>query len=241
YEDDALIGYLALYAFNNKEAEVSTMVRPDYRRQGIFRQLLAAAGPEIKRRGIPDLLFICEQTSTSGTGSMQAIEAQYEFSEYKMALKTTVKSISKPELHLRQAQSADIATIFQLDKVCFDVSDNALQIRREAELADSNRQFWMAIVDKITVGKIQVVLTGAEIYISGFCLFPKYRGQGYGTMILGHTVEQLIAQNHQNIVLEVATENKSALLLYEKCGFEVVTAYDYYRLSVNLAVKSLCS
>jgi ribosomal protein S18 acetylase RimI-like enzyme len=84
-----------------------------------------------------------------------------------------------------------------------------------------------------TVGKINVLRTDVETYISGFCLFPDYRGQGYGTMMLTHTVEQLIVVGHKNIVLEVATENRNALALYERSGFQVTTAYDYYRLPVN--------
>ena len=44
YVDDKPVGYLALYIFNKSQAEVSAMTHPNYRQQGIFKQLLAAIG-----------------------------------------------------------------------------------------------------------------------------------------------------------------------------------------------------
>src|SRR5262245_34367398 len=52
YAAGQLIGYLALYGFNYKEAEISAMTHPHYRRQGIFKQLLAAAATELRQRGV---------------------------------------------------------------------------------------------------------------------------------------------------------------------------------------------
>ncbi len=95
-----------------------------------------------------------------------------------------------------------------------------------------DRQVWIAMVNDEPIGKIQLFTIGNEIYISGFCLVPAYRGQGYGSPILTQTVETLASNGHKNITLEVATNNQNALSLYKNSGFEVTTAYDYYRLPV---------
>lgn len=233
FEDSSLIGYLALYAFKRQEAEVSAMVHPNYRRQGIFKQLMAAAQEELKTRGIADFLFICEQASASGTGCMQAIGADYNFSEYKMELKGEVTANPHADVHLRPAQQTDLEKMVHMDQLCFDISADATLAHIQQMLIDSAHHCWIATIRGQIIGKIQATITQSEAYISGFCLFPYYRGRGYGTAILIHTINWLKDNGYTNIVLEVETENRSALSLYQRCGFVTATAYDYYRLPVT--------
>ena len=103
YIDDEPVGYLALYIFNKHQAEVSAMTHPEYRQQGIFSRLLAAARSELDKRNVQDFLFICEQSSVSGANTMKAIGATYDFSEYRMDLKEATKTTSKSELQIRPA------------------------------------------------------------------------------------------------------------------------------------------
>jgi ribosomal protein S18 acetylase RimI-like enzyme len=233
FEGNQLVGFLALYAFGKLEAEVSAMTHPDHRRHGIFGQLLAAARQELRHRLIPDLLFICEQSSHSGLKTMTAIGARFDFTEYKMISSESVRSTGRPDLDLRPAGPDDIADMVRLDELCFGISGAETQPSLEQGLVDLGRLLLIAAVDDRTVGKIQVTRVGTEAYISGFCVCPSLRGQGYGTAMLTNTVKQLAAGGHHNISLEVATENSRALSLYERCGFSVVTAYDYYRLPVQ--------
>jgi ribosomal protein S18 acetylase RimI-like enzyme len=233
YADGKPVGYLALYAFNKKEAEVSAMTCPGYRQQGVFKHLLEAARSELEKRNVPDFLFICEQASVSSAHTMKAIGATYDFSEYKMNLKEAVKATSKAELLLRPAYQEDIADLARMDEICFDVPVDVSQSYLENKLSDLQRTILIATVGSKPVGKIQVLIAESETYISGFCMFPEYRGKGYGTMILTDTVQQLVTRGHKNITLEVEANNRNALSLYERCGFEAITAYDYHRLPVN--------
>ena len=233
YADDIPVGYLALYGFNNSESEVTAMTHPAYRRQGIFGRLLAAAQQELAKRGTLDFLFICERASVSGVGVMQAIKAGYDFSEFKMSLKHPPTAIIRPEVQLRPAGQADLPVMVQLDRLCFDVSGNASQTYFKDILTDPNRRAWIVSLDEKTIGKIVTLTDGTEAYISGFCLLPEYQNKGYGTVILTNTVTQLATQGYSDITLEVATDNNGALSLYKRCGFEVFTVFDYYRLPVQ--------
>src|SRR5258708_22847087 len=56
YEDGALVGYLAIDGWG-KERELTGMVRPGYRRRGIFSQLLAAAKEEYHRLRVRTLIL----------------------------------------------------------------------------------------------------------------------------------------------------------------------------------------
>jgi ribosomal protein S18 acetylase RimI-like enzyme len=233
YADGQLVGYLALYAFNQREAEISALTHPAYRRQGIFKQLLVAAITELKTRGVPELLFICEQGSASGAACLQYLGTRYEFSEYKMQWQeSAILNPAPSELELRPAQPEDIPDLVRLDEICFSVSAEIAKRWLAQDLTDPQRKVLVATLGPVKLGKINVLMNEVETYISGFCVWPEHRRKGYGKIMLTRTLEQLVAEGRSNIVLEVACENEHALLLYQQCGFRTVTAYDYYRLPV---------
>lgn len=233
YAAGQLVGHLALYGFNQREAEISAMVHPNHRRQGIFKQLVALANTELKTRSIPEMLFICEQSSASGKAGMQALAAHYELSEYKMRWQEPPTFSAGPSLlQLRPGQPEDIPELVRLDEICFGVSPEAAQRWLAQDLADPQRRLWVATLGPLKIGKINVWSSATETYISGFCIQPEYRGQGYGKTALTRVLEQLAAERHTQVVLEVACENEHALSLYQQCGFRTITAYDYYRLPV---------
>ncbi len=234
YQDDKLVGYLALYNFNQKEAEVSAMTHPDYRQRAIFKQLLAAARAELKKRGVPDFLFICERTSVSALHCMQAIKAGYDFSEYKMLLQGSFEPKGELiDLELRPATPADIPDLAQMDESFFNVPAEVGQGHLAEEMADINRRTLIAIAGGAKIGKIGIRTGQAETFIYGFGVLPPYRRKGYGRSILTHSVRQLIAEGWPNISLEVATGNERALSLYQQAGFQTTLIYDYYRLPVG--------
>ena len=231
YEDGRLAGYLALYAFHQGEAEVSAMTHPNYRRRGVFKQLLNAARNELKKRQIADFLFICERESTSGAGCMQAIGAAYEFSEYRMALRDASSiSISSHNLQLLPASAGDVATLAHMDALCFNTSVEDAARHLERDLTNGQYRLFLGVLGGERIGKIGVLLEETEAYIFAFCVLPEHRNRGYGASMLQQTVTQLLAEKQSYIVLEVACKNEHALRLYERAGFRTETAYDYYRL-----------
>lgn len=235
YDGELLVGYLALFIFRRDEAEVSAMTHPAYRRRAIFKQMLAVAQAELQQRGIPDFLFICERGSVTATPVMQSIAARYDFSEYKMTLQRPIQTANLvPELTLRPVEPADLDLLAEMDVACFKVPFAAAKQYIGPKLDDPGRRVWVATLKGVTIGKIHVSVVENESYINGFCILPGYRGRGCGKTILSRVVERLVAEQHQIISLEVETENENALGLYRGVGFEVVTAYDYYRRPVSL-------
>ncbi|MCB0214602.1 MAG: GNAT family N-acetyltransferase [Anaerolineae bacterium] len=232
FVDNQLVGYLALYAFNRQEAEVSAMTRPADRRQGIFSQLLAEARHALAERNIPDFLFICEQKSESACHTMAAIGSAYEFSEYKMMLEQVPALKPNLRLAMRMAQPDDFPMMAELDKICFEVEPDSTLANLSREVQNYHQRNWIIMVDNTIAGKIQVTIGPEEIYLSGFGIFPEFRGRGYGRSVLTQVVKQLADERRQPIALEVAGTNRHALTLYQQCGFREVTAYDYYRQAV---------
>ena len=63
-----------------------------------------------------------------------------------------------------------------------------------------------------------------EYYISNLAVLPAAHGQGYGPRLLVHADEQARARGLSKISLLVSPANKTALRLYKKHGFEIVSA-----------------
>ena len=73
---------------------------------------------------------------------------------------------------------------------------------------------------------------GGGGWIAGLGVLPEFRRRGYGREILTQAVGRLASSGVERIALEVSVENEGALTLYESAGFEVVTGYDYYAVSL---------
>ena len=68
----------------------------------------------------------------------------------------------------------------------------------------------------------------ATAIFSGVGVLPEYRGRGIGRAMITDALRRHFAENSTPVMLEVAVQNNGALGLYESCGFETVTAYDYF-------------
>jgi ribosomal protein S18 acetylase RimI-like enzyme len=103
----------------------------------------------------------------------------------------------------------------------------------ESALSQPNRRYYVGDVDGVIIGKIDVSLSEESGSIFGFAVLPEHQGQGYGRQILARTVQEIFSSGQQNIWLEVSTENKQALSLYQSCGFKETGSYDYYRFPLK--------
>lgn len=66
-----------------------------------------------------------------------------------------------------------------------------------------------------------------NVSIQAVGIVPEWRRHGYGRRLLAATIHTLLSERHTNFALDVATNNRQALSLYQYCGFHEVTAYDY--------------
>lgn len=234
YADGILVGYLALFAFNSKEAEIGAMVHPDYRRRGVFSRLLQEARSEVARRGIPDILLVVEAASKSGQAFITSLPVRYDHSEYKMELQgEPVQNVFHQRLHFREAQAGDVRDLAHITALAFDIPEEEVQWYTSERLQTPDRHFYVGEVDGKVIGKLDVNLDEQTGFIYGFGVLPEYRGQGYGREILARTIQEIKNTGRRKIVLEVATDNPHALGLYHSCGFRETGSYEYYRYSVQ--------
>lgn len=236
YENEFLVGYLGLCNFHGTSVEVSGMVDPKFRRRGIFKKLYVLAVEEWQRMGASEVLVLCDHTSLSGLAFIEEIGAEYASSEYKMCVNQKTLQVKHAlAVKLRLATSEDSAETSRQSSIYFGISEEEAdnkQHERDKEKTslevDDNFISYMAEVQGEIMGKIHISITNNEGFIYGFGVLPKFRGKGYGREILCSALDIFKRKNVENIFLEVATENKNALELYESCGFEEISVMDYY-------------
>ncbi|HEY8804923.1 MAG TPA: GNAT family N-acetyltransferase [Clostridium sp.] len=231
FEDKILVGYLGLCNFGGVTVEISGMVHPKFRRKGIFIKLLLIAKKEWQKTLHLEVLALCDHTSISGLAFINSIRAEYACAEYKMCLSKKKFEVTHAYvIKLRVATSEDATEIDRQTSIYFGAPEKEIVTGiapPNIKLGDNFISYVAELRGKI-IGKIHISITDNEGFIYGFGVLPEFRGRGYGREILNATLDILKKKGADNIFLEVATENKNALSLYESCGFEEISVMDYY-------------
>ena len=69
----------------------------------------------------------------------------------------------------------------------------------------------------------------------GVCILKKYRGKGYGTLMIKNLIYIANNNNIKNIFLTVDKENIPAINLYKKFDFKIIEEFDtYYKMCKNM-------
>jgi ribosomal protein S18 acetylase RimI-like enzyme len=232
YENDTLVGYLGLCNFGRDIVEVSGMVHPEFRMKGIFKKLYLLAKAEWEKICPSQVLVLCDHTSLSGLAFINSLEAEYSSSEYKMYLnKRDLDTNCANGIKLRVATKEDAAELHRQDSIYFGLVEKEADDREIKEIPIQEAAGTVSYIAELQgkiIGKIRIDVTDNEGGIYGFGILPDFRGKGYGRETLSIALEILKKKQLDNIFLEVATENKNALGLYESCGFEETSVMDYY-------------
>jgi len=235
YLDGNLVGYLGLFTFNSSEAELTAVVHPKYRKQGIFKKMFTAALQEMKQRYISNCIWICPRGSFINADFMQNLWGKYLYSQVEMKAMHPPVSKELPEIRLRLASTDDLLLLSQMGSTSFNSSFTETLQRFTENLREKNRKAWLASTPTHeNVGKIHVRYEDNNTgFIHDLCILPEYRGQNLATSMILKTMQLLRETGHRNIVLDVECHNKGALRLYEQCGFETIGAHDYWTVAVE--------
>jgi ribosomal protein S18 acetylase RimI-like enzyme len=234
YADGRLIGFLGIYIIVPGESELSGMVHPDYRRQGIFTKMVTEALDLLQGRGTKVVIYICARSSESGAAFLKNRGVPYTLSEYLMDRKDagneTPPSSRRADLHLREARlPEDIKLLAELNALGFDMPLDEAEGYALATTGPSEITY-IVESDGFDVGKLGVQLEDGTAFIFGFCVRPENRGQGIGRAALAETLRLLQQERrYRHFQLEVEVANEGALGLYESVGFRVINILDYYK------------
>jgi ribosomal protein S18 acetylase RimI-like enzyme len=233
FRNGILVAYASLDGIR-RSFETTGVVHPDYRRRGIFRELFSAAVREARRRDAQQMLLVCERASASGQAFVASTGARYTTSEYRMVRDAAVEPpLAAGPIQLREAGAGDVDLLIHLQAHAFDESEEASRQYVLYDLAEADSRAYIALLDGTPIGKIGVVVEAQGAYLRAFGVLPEHRGRGYGRQILAATIRRMLDEGRPNLVLEVATDNRNALGLYQSCGFRETTVYDYFAVDLR--------
>lgn len=230
YEDGMLVGFLGSYYFGNK-VEICGMVHPDYRRRGIFSNLLKEALEEAKKREARTILLNAPNESQSAKEFLKNVPCTLAMVEYQMKWEKPLDILDDPAVTVRPSISEeDVEAEIQLDVQCFGLNEKeARQYKLETKDLDTDKRLMIEAEGRIA-GKMRLSEMNGESWIYGFAVFPELQGKGIGRKALSKVVKMQDEKGFE-IFLEVEAKNAHALGLYESCGFRSYHSQDYYKVT----------
>ncbi|WP_178024136.1 N-acetyltransferase [uncultured Paenibacillus sp.] len=225
----SIAGCLIWYTADGVEANLNAMVHPERRRQGVFRRLLEAAAAEMGGQGIQTCRFKVPADSEPGLHCAERLGARLAGSQFAMELAAFREGAAgHPDLKLRPEELEDFGFMVRCMSQAFG-DDEGWTLRYLGHTREPGRHNYIGCYGEERIGLIRVNLLGGDAaVIHDFCVLPSRQGRGYGREMLAQTVRLLLAQGHTRIRLSVAAENRSALELYSKTGFSIVSESRYY-------------
>ncbi|MEO1890492.1 MAG: ribosomal protein S18-alanine N-acetyltransferase [Candidatus Thioglobus sp.] len=86
----------------------------------------------------------------------------------------------------------------------------------------------LLIIDEQVLGYFVATYSPDSVDLLNICIHPEHQHQGLGTQLFDYLIQQLQALSLNTIFIEVRASNKSALLFYQKLGFNVIDSRKKY-------------
>lgn len=237
YDNQNLVSCLSLFFPDQENCECCAFTHPGYRRRGHFSALLSEAAAMLEEMeentGLEICLcFLTDGKAPSALHTLKALEAGYWYSEYMMVLplegvvfapsKKVPEHTGGPCLRLSLHSHSDS---------CPDIEQGWNPAEDLALLLKSCDCVSCQILDPLgsLAGKFMLSGPGPDtVYFYGFEICDGLRGKGYGTQALCQLIGMLAKNQIKNLSLQVSEQNKAAVELYKKTGFQITETLSYY-------------
>ena len=230
YEGEKLISFLSVFFPQMEEGEISAYTQPEYRRKGYFKKLLALAVRHLSFYGIPRLLFVAEPNGVAAQAVLKRLGASYSHSEFVMKHNGSRPGPVNSVLKLHEIHGEGLAVLVDVTARVFEEEPQKQAPLVEKAVNAPGISAYMAVLDSIPVGVVNVNRETENASIFGLGILPDYRHQRLGADMLRLVVEKLLEEGTRPITLEVGSNNNYAYRLYISNGFEILSQVDYYLL-----------
>lgn len=227
-EDTRLIGFLSVFFFYEKACEITVLVEPSHRRQGIAKAMIQEILPLLSGK-LETAFFSAVPSSTW----LQDKGFHYQNTEYQMRLSLkTPLPFEETACQFRLATPADLGSIFKLDDVCFGKQQPFSTQQLINFINHPNNAIVIAELDHQIIGKAHV----CDKRISDIAILPELQGQGLGRAMLIYCINNALSKGYRYLELDVETANKRAIQLYTKLDFKVTNSCDFWSKPINLLI-----
>lgn len=133
------------------------------------------------------------------------------------------------ELHFRKFVSEDATAFKALNiewlETYFEVEpiDDRVLSNPQTEILDPGGFIIMAELNEVTIGTFAYIKKGEQLFeFSKMAIDPKYRGQGYGNVMMQFAIDFAEKHHWEKIILYSNTILENSIYLYRKYGFKEV-------------------
>ena len=234
YQEGELLGLLTVYA-DDEDVEVSILVDPSHRREGIARAMYRSFEKEMASYPIRSVTFQTERVFLDGHPDLASHWGLVEDEETETWLgrdRTPYALDSRSDVKVLLAAPYYLDEIAQLHHQAFSDAEETLEVSRRyitEALKDSDGLLYILLKEAQVIGVFTVDLSGNSNYLYGLAIAEAYRGQGYGSYLAKSVVNQLIEQNDKAFQIAVEDSNIGAKRLYENIGFVKQTQVVYLK------------
>ncbi len=236
YEGKRLAGELFVFLTGPKSAEITALVDPYHRREGIFTKLFAAAAEELEKYGIEEILFVSEPDCAAAREVCSRLGLEKKYSEMMMELTENEACGSG----LTGAESPEDNRVMiedgPEDNTTGSEDAAADHLIRFEDTEDGLRAFIADPAGKKDIGHADIAFFGNTAFISHVEIDENMRGRGLGKKLVGAVIAKITKTRggkdgmtaNPVIRLQVRSDNIPAVALYEKLGFVTVSRLDYH-------------
>ncbi|ORO51485.1 GNAT family N-acetyltransferase [Streptococcus oralis subsp. oralis] len=232
YEKGELLGLLTVYA-DDQDVEVTILVHPDHRCQGIARALFTSFEKETASFPIRSVTFQTERILLDRYPDFVSNWGLVEDEDTETWLGKDRRSYPLEKLSNLEVLLADSSYQDQISQLKFQAFSEEHESREVVDryvaeaLKDPESRLYILLKDGQVIGTCTVDLSTNTNYLYGLAIAELERGQGYGSYLAKSLVNQLIEQNDKEFQIAVEDSNVGAKRLYEKIGFVKQTQVVY--------------
>ena len=140
---------------------------------------------------------------------------------------------------MRRMSWRDIAEVTDLERMLFPV-DAWTPEQFWGELAQPTRTYLVVERDDRVAGYGGVMTVGATADLQTIAIAPSAQGTGAGRALLEALIDAAVERGCSEMLLEVRSDNETALRLYERRGFaSMATRRDYYGPGIDARIMRL--
>jgi [ribosomal protein S18]-alanine N-acetyltransferase len=152
-----------------------------------------------------------------------------------------VRAVSSDEIEIAEMEDEDLPGVLAIERISF-VAPWSRRLFEETLLFPFSVNFVLKREKKV-IGYISLYVIGDEAQVLNVAIHPKWRRQGYASMLFSHVMEYLKPRKVSQYLLEVREGNREAINLYRKYGFEVIGKRRKYYTETNedALVMQLCA
>lgn len=136
-------------------------------------------------------------------------------------------------INYRAAIQLDLPVLVSMERILFaDSPWTTGQFKEEFKGVPNSRYFMVATNEQdqiVGYAAVLVVAPGVEADVLTVAVLPEYARQGIATHFMGELEKWSRSKEASSMMLEVGTQNTSAIALYEKLGYQTIaTRKNYY-------------